>query len=382
MMCVYQYGAAWPTIGYLVFWFIEGDLKRKGNAIIKNKYVLLFAGFYLLYAISMLFTYKSDNSLSALQVKLSLFVFPLLLVSEGEIDIKKQKMFIYSFIVGCVVTGLICIGYATWNLFANNIFEFQYMKYSILLHPSYYSMYIDVAMVFVFYLFTTDTTLSKLEKSFLVFSILFLLFTLVLLQSKMGMFISAGVFALLLVRYALMRSYKTVAWLLGAMLIVYFSSFHFLIGGRSRVVGAADIIKTNQISAGSTESTQVRYYVWKAALEVIKEHPIVGVGTGNSSEVLVKQYLQDGYTGAAKENLNAHNQYLQTTVVMGVVGLLTLLACLLFPFIKTIKEKRFVYGMFLAIIAVNFLVEAMLETQSGTIFYGLFNSLLMFNFVI
>jgi O-antigen ligase len=257
------------------------------------------------------------------------------------------------------------------------------MKFSIFLHPSYYSMYIDMVFLFIYYLFANEKeVLSKIEKNMLLFSVFFLELILVLLQSKMGMFISAGLLVVLLAKYGLKHGYKAPGIIAVSMAVLYFLSFHLFIGERSRVVSAAHIIANNQTSAGSVESTQVRYYVWHSALAVIKAHPVIGVGTGNEASAMVTQYLKDGYTGAAKENLNTHDQYLQTTVVLGVIGLLALLACFLFPFIKCVKERRFIYGAFLVIVAANFLVEAMLETQSGTIFYGLFNSLLMFNFVI
>lgn len=383
LMCIYPFMAAWPIIGFIICWLAEGDFKRKGQAIVSNKYVWLFVGFYLVNVLGLLYANDYQTSLFRLQIKLSMLVFPLLLVSEGEKSIKEQKMFIYTFIAACVLNGLICLGYAIYNLVVNNVFVFQYIQFSIMLHPSYYSMYIDVAILFVFYLFTSNkVVLSKLEKYFLLFSVFFLLAILALLQSKMGMFISAGLVLVLLIRYSRLHNFKTSIWLSGITLIVFFSTSHFLVGGRSRVIGAEDIIKSKQISDSSTESTQVRYYVWKAAVAVIKQHPVFGVGVGNESKYLVAQYLKDGYTGAAKEKLNAHNQYLQTTVISGVIGLVVLILGFLFPFIKCIKEKRFVYGTLLVILALNFLVEAMLEQQSGTIFYGLFNSLLMFNFVI
>jgi O-antigen ligase len=95
VMCIFQYYAAYPIIGYALFWLIEGDLKRKSNAVIKNKVVLLFVILYLLYVIGLLYSSDYDDGLFNLQVKLSIIIFPLLLVSEGEMDIKKQKMFIY-----------------------------------------------------------------------------------------------------------------------------------------------------------------------------------------------------------------------------------------------------------------------------------------------
>jgi len=69
-------------------------------------------------------------------------------------------------------------------------------------------------------------------------------------------------------------------------------------------------------------------------------------------------------------------------VAVGIPGILILLANLFIPMYIAIKRKQFVYLLFLLILCLNFLTESMLDQQAGTMFYGLFNSLLMFNFVI
>jgi O-antigen ligase len=383
VICTYPFWAAYGIIGYLLCWLLEGDLKTKLQRIKSNRYVLLFTGFYVLNFIGILYAMNSGNGWFNLQVKLSLLLFPLLLSGEGRMDIKKLKPIMYSFITGCVVNGLICIGNAIFKLVKHNVFEFQYKQLSILMHTSYFSMYIDVALLFIFYLFTNNSmTLHKAEQMVLLVSTLFLAFMLVLLQSKMGMAISACLILLLLVKYGKIHGYKTSGMVLVGITAIYFLAVHFVIGDRSRIEGAVNTVVNTNVTASSVESTQARSIVWKAALQVIERHPIIGVGTGSADSVLVQQYLADGYTGVAKEHLNTHNQYLQTTVILGVIGLLSLLACFVLPFIVCIKEKRFIYGAFLVIVAANFLVESMLEVQSGTIFYGMFNSLLMFNFVI
>ena len=383
VLCTYAYWVGIVVVAYLLCWLIEGGLKSKLQTIRNNRFVLLFAGFYALYFMGMIYTSNYNVGWFNLQVKLSLLLFPLLLSAEGKMDVEKQKPIMYSFIAGCVVNGISCLIYATWKYVNLDVFEFQYRKFSALIHPSYFSMYIDLALLFLYYLFTIEKiSLRKIERVVLLIFAFFLEFILVLLQSKMGMIVSGGLLLVLIIRYGIRHNYKTAGMLFASAAVIYFITFHFVIGDHSRVVGAVNAIENKQVTATTVESTQARSIVWRAAVKVIERHPVIGVGTGDADTVLVKQYVDDGYTGVASEHLNTHNQYLQTTVVLGLVGLLYLLACLLFPFIRCVKEQRFIYAAFLVIIAANFLVESMLEPQSGTIFYGFFNSLLMFNFVI
>jgi O-antigen ligase len=76
------------------------------------------------------------------------------------------------------------------------------------------------------------------------------------------------------------------------------------------------------------------------------------------------------------QKLNAHNQYLQTFISIGIIGLIILLYMLVFPAIRAFQQKDFIFMIFLAVFAVNIMLESMLENQAGVIFYALFNVIL------
>ena len=54
----------------------------------------------------------------------------------------------------------------------------------------------------------------------------------------------------------------------------------------------------------------------------------------------MQQYEKDGMTGAHREKLNTHNQYLQTMVAFGIPGILILLGNLFIPIFTAIKRKQ------------------------------------------
>jgi O-antigen ligase len=79
---------------------------------------------------------------------------------------------------------------------------------------------------------------------------------------------------------------------------------------------------------------------------------------------------------ASEQRLNAHNQYLQTTVALGVIGLLVLILILLLPALQAYRQNNFPYFVFLVLLGFNLLFESMLETQAGVVFYAFFNVVL------
>ena len=84
----------------------------------------------------------------------------------------------------------------------------------------------------------------------------------------------------------------------------------------------------------------------------------------------------EGMKTAYDEKLNTHNQYLQTTIALGMVGFIILVLSLLAPLVQAIKKRNQLYVLFLLLFIINILVESMLETQAGVIFFAFFNSLI------
>ena len=124
------------------------------------------------------------------------------------------------------------------------------------------------------------------------------------------------------------------------------------------------------------ESNSERLIVWKAGIEVIKEHPVFGVGTGDVKDALLSEYQKENKVLVYNMRLNAHNQYLQTYIALGILGVLLLLIYLVIPGWVAFRRIHFIYFSFLAVFTFNILVESMLEVQAGVIYYAFFNSLI------
>jgi O-antigen ligase len=138
--------------------------------------------------------------------------------------------------------------------------------------------------------------------------------------------------------------------------------------------------KNNKPSTTGTDGSGSRIFVWKASLEVIKENLPFGVGTGDSRDKLMEKYLEKKMDTEYKFGLNSHNQFLNTTVSLGILGFLSLIICFWIPFYKGLKLQELFLINFVTIISINLLFESMFERQSGIIFYVFFNTLLCSKF--
>jgi len=374
----------------LLNWLIEGRYFYKYRLIKNNRsrqYLLSFALLYIMYLIGLLYTNNlrgQEGGYFDIEVKLSLIVFPLIISGiDSEIFSDKRWLHVlFSFVAGCIVASLMCLVNSTANFLESGITnEFYYINISGSLHPSYYSMYINFAIAGIIYIFIkrpiTIRLWLKIVLGFLLFYFSLFVF---LLSSKAGlisMFIVYGISVIHLLLFN--KKYLTGIICLIIVVITCFLFFKILPGATSRIVRATDVVKGNkQISANTTESTSERILVWRSSLEIIGENLLFGVGTGDVKNELVEKYKENNIITAIEQRLNAHNQYLQTFIAIGLIGFLLLSLGLVIPAIICLKERNLIYFLFLIILGFNILVESMLETQAGVVFFAFFNSYLFF----
>jgi O-antigen ligase len=115
-----------------------------------------------------------------------------------------------------------------------------------------------------------------------------------------------------------------------------------------------------------------RIEIWKLTTNIISNNYLFGVGTGDVKDALNREYEKQTIAELAEKKLNAHNQYLQTFIALGLPGILSLLSLLSFIAYHTWINKRLDGTLLTIIIAFNLLFESMLETQAGVIFIAFF----------
>jgi O-antigen ligase len=208
-----------------------------------------------------------------------------------------------------------------------------------------------------------------------------------LLSSKAG-WICLLLFALYFFRWLVLKKNIISALLMMGLLIssFLFLNVYFTPNFSTRIPKASAIIETikgNNIEhkkiTTSTDGNGRRILVWKAATEIIIENFWIGVGTGDAKDKMLEKYQEKGMVSEYENKLNSHNQYLNTFIAIGIIGFVILLLCFLLPLYFSYKEKTFLFAAFVCITGINFLVESMLETQVGVIFYAFFYTLLCFS---
>ena len=377
-----------PSIIFLMIinWIIEGGITRIPGIFKEKNRTLTFSfiGFYILYLVGMLYSKNMRYGFFDLQVKLSLLIFPIIFATiDKGFPLQKLTTNVYKALVaGCLTGTLILLGIATISFInSHDLHVFFYIGFSKFIHPSYLSMYLNLAVgILAYYLFNKKQKLSSGSR--VLFLILAIYFSIMigLLSSKAGIF-SLLLLSLMITIY-LVKVNKQV-WIGLVFIIVvialFYTGYNLLpnIAGRFKKAESALKVQNNN-SPENMESNSERLVVWKAGIKVIQEHPVFGVGTGDVKDALLSEYQKENNLLVYNLRLNAHNQYIQTQIALGIPGILLLVFFLVLPGWLSFRNKQYLYFSFLAVFAFNILVESMLEVQAGVIYYAFFNSLFFF----
>ncbi len=367
-------------VALVISWLIEGRLRDRIFNVRKIGLVILFVSYYILHIIGLLYSSNLDFGMFDLEVKLSILVFPLLFATMPSFPMEKMRKVLYAFIGGCFVAGMICLIHAIYMYLFHGENNFFYFYFSILLHPGYFSMYLNFSIAILLYqLLYRHDSVGSFYKWVFRFLILFFSLLIILLSSKSGIICIAGL--LLLTTFYLIiikKKFLPAIIILAIMGLVTMNIKLIAPNVYAQFVYSRQVMENEELNPKSKQSTQVRLLIWEAAMDIAQEHFLFGVGTGDVKDILSKKYEEKGISHALARGLNAHNQFMQTLITLGVIGLMLLLCSIAMPFFVAFKERNYVYIFFILIIVLHFAVESVLEVQAGVVFYTFFNALFAF----
>jgi hypothetical protein len=127
------------------------------------------------------------------------------------------------------------------------------------------------------------------------------------------------------------------------------------------------------------QSMMQRIELWRCSVNLIKDYPLLGAGTGDAADAFVSSlYLQNSILKNA--DLRSHNQFLTFAIAFGILGFIIILFALIYPPVKLHLFSDFLFLSFFLIAILSMLTEDTLETQAGVTFFAFFYCLYVFAF--
>lgn len=370
-------------------WVISSPIKKKIVLLRTNRLIWLFASLFIIYCFGLIY---GDFKLGLFEIekRLSLLIFPVILGTAPPISSKKIKVILVSFALSSIVTSLICLidslysNYKQGIPYSNARFYFSNLTVNYGFHASYFSIYLVFSIFILVYIGLQNKNLSKVAKLAIAAAIIYSIFFIFLLASRIGL-ISLLVLS---IGSLLFYSYKKKKLLYGIGIACVFSisilfSLQFFTDLNLKFKGLIHLGTENSEFSGSG----IRLDLWENTLIIINDNLLFGVGTGDLQPSLQHIFKTKDFSDAYQSylnphnqnQLNPHNQFLDIAATLGMFGFLFFLLSLFYPFFLAYKNKNYLFALFVLLFMFLCSVECPLATQKGVVWYTFLNSLIVFH---
>ena len=356
----------------LINWVFSGQFKKKLKRLI-NPLPIIFSSVYFIHLFGLFYTTNIQEGLLDIETKLTLFLFPLLLFSIPFKDyLSEKRKLLQAFVGGCIIaiSCLLICGTYTYFTTGEAIFGYSRLTRFLSSHPGYQAMYTAFSFFTIIHyqFFSEKDPIFNKAVSYFLSTVLLLMVFVFASRTVVLAFIFLSMVTTFIISIRKFNIIKSLG-LTGISGII-------LVGIMSIVPASQVRMKATSLQSENNKSANIRIDVWKSALEAIKINPILGSGTGDVQDHLMAVYKKNKIKEAIASNLNAHNQFLQTAIALGMIGLILLLLNFIIPTILGLKSGDYLLMIFLSLFVIFSLTESSLEKQQGVLFYAFLNSLL------
>jgi len=352
-------------------------LKKNRLAALKNKTVWIISSLFFLNLFTLFYSNYIAEGFKDVNHQLGILLFPVCL-SVTNIDLRKYKFALLKiFAITCTVTIVYLFIHAFraihyfhfpfWTIF-NKSFINQNFSAPIELHATYLSMYVALSISIFLYLFFKKPGLKNIKN--IVFSAI--LFAGLTQLSSRSVFIAMCLIIIIAIPALLLQGKKRLHFSIVSLAVffVIISAITSIDSLRKRYI--SDLEDDLSETAVTPDLTETRMKRWVLELQLIKQSPWIGYGSGSEKQVLKDKYFDEKFYRSYLVELNAHNQYLSFLINSGIAGLLLYLYILFYGLSKAIKGREFLLMAFLILIAVVSVSENILDLNKGIFFYSFF----------
>ena len=361
-------------------WIAEGNFRNKFSALFSDNWTfpvmfILSVLFYGLHVIWHLYDPSTTNHYNELEMKLSFLAFPVLLLPVYSLRFKagNGKWFLLAYTGGAFISSAYCLIQSLLKYMSTGDPSMMYyLNFSVLEHPTYYAMYMITAILIIINLLYREwTNLNRVIRVVLIAIIPWFLL-MVLLSNSRAAILALALVVLFLTIFMIFKTRKYVAGIILIVLMIAggFSSKYLMPHVYDRFnMGIGEVLNAKSMDdIEHWNGTTLRVQIYYCSFELVEENFWIGVGPNKVSENLMDKYKAYKFRHAVERGYNAHNQFLQVFIGLGLIGFIIFMAILLIPFIYAIRQGDFMQMAFILMLLVLFMFESMLQQQAGIMF--------------
>lgn len=344
---------------------------RKFQLFVKNHMALLVL--FLLIVLSLIYTEDFGAGVQKIQRVLIIPLFFFIYSSIGlskKLSLQILKSIVFIVLIATVYSHTVVIdsfienGESSIRSLFNLNYSYLNLGNTLDIHPTYYSYFILTATIVTVDLLKKSK--SIILKFLYVLLILYFSFFIVHLSSRIGLL---GLYIVLLFNVILfIRS--SGSWKKGALIlaVVHLTLFAIVWNIGVTKYRIQHIFGFEYYTGYKVNDGQHKLRLWEAAINA-NHNFIFGNGMGDINETLKEQYVSLDNDKAIDENYNAHNQFIEYYVGIGILGLFTFIYILYTYAITFLRAKNYLGLQFIIITSVLCLTESLWSRHHGFVFF-------------
>jgi O-antigen ligase len=318
--------------------------------------------------IGLAYSFDIDSGLRQVETSLSLLGVPLVVYNLGRFSKERTTNTFYAFVSGVFLAGVICLFHAAvafLNTGDYQVFFYNQLTQIIDSHPTYFAYYLIFVITYGLYLMYYE--FPKRYFAWIIIVLLFF-FMLLLLTGGQTAFISLILtFSFFISKYALENKDKRESVTVALVVILLTCMVAVMIAFQNN----------EQLFLISSQNDYwERMALWKSAINA-NANLLTGVGTGDYHVVLNNYYRQHEMAQFANENLNSHNQYIQSYFSNGLIGLLGLLFLLARPLYFSVRHQNLLGILLYFPLLMYGVTEVFLGRYQGVVFVAFVHQILV-----
>lgn len=383
------------VVALLLFWVSDKIVNRSAFAykqlpLNKRAILLAFVALFVIQITALLFTTNIEHGIKNVESKLSLLVIPIILfdltISRSKL-IQLLKYFVYSMAL-CSVYLLLNSVYHYWS--EGELLTYHDFVGPLDFHAIFYSYYIFLATLFCIYLFLQSNP-SRTEKALYMLSLALYTCGLIISASKNVL----AVTVLFLLFGFIYRSLRTrikikeviLALTIGVISVVVIAKIPTINERLKEIVDLRGMSNYHKVKRGEIlnnddvqefNGTSLRILLWDLGINRLMEENrlFVGLSPGDRRDIMNNELDQIGLL-YYYENYNLHNQFIQTFVELGLLGLLIYILLHVLIISQAIQQKNMLLLAFVIGLVFFQMTESVIERNKGIVYYCFFLSILL-----
>lgn len=364
------------SVGMIAMLIISVAFNGNGTfkSYLAKKELWILSLFFWLVLFSGLYSQDKSDWLNWVRIKLPYIALPLAFAPLKKLSARQLTALLYGFVLVFAVSAAVILANYFMNYAAitesfsrgNGIpMPYSHIRYTLMLAFSFFCcLWLMERKEFLY---------SGNEKWVLLVLAVFALVALHILSVRSALLALYIGIIFLTLREAIRRKRILQSFLMiAAVCTLPYLAYVFLPGFHNKIEYMKYDLAQYREGKANEYSDAMRIISVKVGFQIWKEHPLLGVGSGDLRSETNKVYAED-YPDISEHNRRIpHNQFVWVLASTGIIGLLIFLSAFFIPLMVKGHYRLWILSLLHLILLSSFFTEDTLEEQIGTGFYLIF----------